>query len=86
MQMRHSLKSGEKGGEKFVRVLHVDGPADARSLATVTAIERASEVHFRLCGRWFGQCCDVDEETIEGSLNQLRVMRVPFGRVRTSLL
>ena len=83
MQMRHSLKSGEKGGEKFVRVLHADGPADARSLATVTAM---SEVQFRLCGRWLGQCCDVDEETIEGSLNQLRVMRVPFGRVRTSLL
>ena len=68
MQMRHSLKSGEKGGEKSVRVLHADGPADARSparIATVTAMERASELHFRLCGRWFGQWHDVDDEAIE---------------------
>ena len=64
MQMRHSLKSGEKGGEKSMRVLHADGPADAR-IATVTATERASELHFRLCGRWFGQWRDVDDEAIE---------------------
>ena len=60
----------EKKEEKSpsVRVLHADGPADARSparIATVTATERASELHFRLCGRWFGQWRDVDDEAIE---------------------
>ena len=34
-------------------------------IATVTATERASELHFRLCGRWFGQWRDVDDEAIE---------------------